>query len=880
MKDAHARSVGEVLDALGVDPDGLSDEEVRRRRKRHGANRLAEARTRGPLRVLVDQFKSVVLVILMVAAVLAFSTAQWAEGVAIVAVLLVNGAIGFVTEWRALQSMEALRRSGPTHARVRRGGSEQRVEAWQIVPGDVLLLDAGDVAPADGRLVEANNLRIKEASLTGESESVDKTLGPVDADAPLAERRDMVFKGTTLVEGSAEVVVTATGMDTQIGHIARMTEEAEEERTPLERRLESLGRRLAVFTLATAAVVAGAGLLSGKETLLMIETAIALGVAAIPEGMPIVATIALARGMWIMARRQALINKLTAVETLGATSLIFTDKTGTLTENRMTLDRIVTEGGETSVAVGDGAGGLARRALEAGVLCTNARIEDRDADDEPDVHLGDPTEVALLAAGWNAGLRYEELVERMPEVREESFDPEVMMMATFHELDDGVRVAVKGAPSAVLEHCTRVAADGGSDEELDGERRRRWLERAERMASEGLRVLAAADKVVADPRTEPYEELVLVGLLGLIDPPREGVEEALTMCRDAHIRVNMVTGDQPATARAIAGQVGLVEDGEDAVLSGRDLVEVGEASEEQRREILSTRVFARVSPAQKLELMTLFQDEGETTAMTGDGVNDAPALKKADIGVAMGQRGTDAARQAADMVLKDDAFSSIVAAVEQGRIIFTNIRRSIMFMLCTNVAEIIAVGTASLADIPLPLRPLQILYLNVITDVFPALALAVGRGSGDVMQRAPRRESILTWRHWIAIGGWGLAIAACVLAALLVGERVLGGPVELSVTLSFLTLAFAKLWFVFNLRDARSGVIANDVVQNGWIWGALGLCALLLAAAVYLPGLGGLLSTTDPGPKGWGILLALSLVPLVLGQSILAIRGRLHDDGA
>ncbi len=892
------RAVGE----LEVEPEhGLSEREAQRRRQEHGPNRLRRRRRRSAWRILLDQFESVVILILAVAAVLAFATGRWAEGIAVVAVIAVNTAIGFVSEWRAVRSMEALRAMTRRQARVRRDGKERQVAAHDLVPGDVVVIGEGDGVPADVRLLEANGLQVDESALTGESVPAPKQVEPVAEEAPLAERADMLFMGTTVAQGSGLGVVSGTGMETELGKIADLAEGAgEEEKTPLERRLDRLGRRLAWVVIGVAAVVAGAGLLAGRSTVLMIETAIALGVAAIPEGLPIVTTIALARGMHLMARRQVLVNRLPAIETLGATRVIFTDKTGTLTENRMRARVIATSEGEQEVPgdeegepsagetpAGEDVEAMWRRALRVGVLCTSASLGG-DADEGPH---GDPTEVALLRAGRAVGLTREALLEDAPKEREVPFDPELKMMATFHRAGaGGLEVAVKGATSAVLEACQEVAGRGGEAQPLEGEQRRQWTARADDLAGRGLRVLALATKQVEDAGAEPYQGLRLLGLVGLLDPPRPEVREALAACRAAGVRVVMVTGDQAETARAIAREVGLFdgqeEQGEERVLTGRDLAEEPEdpaqVNDQERRRVLATAVFARVDPGQKLRLIDLYQQEGETVAMTGDGVNDAPALRQADIGIAMGQRGTDAARQAADMVLKDDAFQSIVAAVEQGRVVFGNIRKAVLFMLCTNLAEVLSVTVASVASMPLPLRPLQILYLNVLTDVLPALALGMGRGHPGVMQRPPRppSESVMTRRHWLAVGGWSVLLGACVLGALSAALYGLGLAQEAAVTVSFLTLAFGKLWFVFNLRDPRTRLLDNDVVRNPWLWGALGLCAGLLLLAVYLPGLSSLLETRRLGWSSWGLVLGISLVPFAVGQMLRFVQRRRESQEA
>ena len=885
-KESHfyAQSPEAVASHFSVDvTEGLSRRIIEDRQHTYGLNRLHQTSRRRPVHVLLDQFKSVVILVLVAAGATAFAFGHWAEGIAIVAVLAVNTAIGFLTEFKALRSMEALKALGGDAIRVRRSGETLEIDAVDLVPGDIVILESGDLAPADVRLVEANNIRVNESALTGESVTVHKSIAPVANDAPLAERTCMLYKGTTITDGSGEGIVTATGMQTELGRIADLTESAEKETTPLQRRLDRLGRRLAWLTVLIAVVIAVVGLLAGRDPRQMIETAIALGVAAIPEGLPIVATIALARGMHLMARRNAVIRKLPAVETLGATRIIFTDKTGTLTENRMTLNHVITPAGDFELkaqteATRQGPNHrhpLLHRVVEVGVLCNNATVRDADQDNEPEEEQGDPTEAALLRAGFRMGLQREALLETKPELREEPFNPDRMMMATFHRSASGVEVAVKGAPGRVLAASERIVVmrDGEIGEEaLTDDMRREWEQNAERRASQGLRLLGLADKAVNDENASPFEGLRFLGLAGLSDPPRGDVRATIEECRAAGIRVIMVTGDQPATAAAIATQTGVVTEDDPRVIHGGELEAPDSLSDPRRREVLNTNIFARVSPAQKLHLVQLMQSVGETVAMTGDGVNDAPALKKADIGIAMGRRGTDAAREVADMVLQDDAFATIVAAVRHGRIIFANIRKSVLFMLCTNVAEVVIVVAAAVAGgfsrLPIPLLPLQILYLNVLTDVFPALALGMGAGEPDVMQRPPRprTEPVLTRAHWLTIGGWAVLMAACVLGALTLAFYVLQFETRRAVTVSFLTLAFGKLWFVFNLRAPGTRLRDNDIVRNPYIGAALALCTVLLVAAVYMPGLSDVLKTAPLGLSGWLLALGMSLVPFGWGQ--------------
>jgi Ca2+-transporting ATPase len=889
------RSASEILDELNVSGEsGLSQKEARNRLREHGPNRLEEAEARSGWAIFIDQFKSIIIGILAVAAVLSFSFGEWVEGIAVMVAIIINTVIGFFSEFRAVRSMEALRNLSRTTARVRREGEVREIAADGLVPGDVVVLESGDMAPADIRLIEASKMQVDESSLTGESLPVSKMTDPIDdPERPLAERGNMLYKGTALTRGAGHGVVVATGMKTELGNISAMAKEAgAEQQTPLEKRLARLGRRLVWLTIGVAALVALSGIVAGRDFRLMIEVAIALAVAAVPEGLPIVATVALARGMWRMARRNAVIRKLAAVETLGATSVICTDKTGTLTENQMTLRRIALPSGDYEITgeglstdgefrkngseVNPGDDEFLQQMLEVGVLCTNASLGD--PDDEENNHSGDPMEIALLVAGAKAGMRYGDLLERMPEVREEAFDPDVKMMATFHESEGGrYRVAVKGAPSRVMRACPRLGGENGG-KTLDDEVRRQWNERADVLAGEGLRVLALAEKYTDDQEANPYDDLVFLGVIGLLDPPRQSVRPAIDECQEAGIRVVMVTGDQAITARKVGAAVGLADNENETVVQGKDVKAADEISDKDRRRILQASVLARVSPEQKLNLIDLHRKNRAVVAMTGDGVNDAPALEKADIGIAMGQRGTEVAREAADMVLRDDAFSTIVAAVEQGRAIFNNIRAFTLYLLSGNMGEIIAVGLASTFGFALPLLPLQILYINVVNDAFPALALGMGRGSRNLMNKPPRDpdESLLTNTHWSAIAAYGLLIAATILGAYALGRFWLGLEQTQAVTISFLTLGFARLWHVFNMRHNDSGFWRNEITRNPYVWAALLLCTGLLLIAAYLPGLSDALRVETSGLRGWGLILGMSLVPLIVGQSVKAVVGKMR----
>ncbi|MFO7814052.1 MAG: HAD-IC family P-type ATPase, partial [Pelovirga sp.] len=669
-------SIEEATEYFKLDPDqGLSQGEVRKKLRSYGPNLLHQKQKVTVWQLLVNQFKSLVIILLGVASLAAFLFGEWLEGVAVAIALVLNAAIGFLTELKATRSMEALQRLERVTARVQRDGQSSEIPAAELVPGDVVLIDAGDLVPADLRLIEANRLRADESALTGESVPTHKTIDPLDQSTPLAERANMLFKGTAVTSGSGAGVVTATGMQTELGTVAGLVLGAEDEMTPLEKRLEQLGRRLVLLTLVMGVVVAAAGLIGGRDLTLVLETAIAMAIAAIPEGLPVVATIALARGMWRMAEHNALISRLSAVETLGATTVIFTDKTGTLTENRMRVRRFILSGKEVEIneeqALDPQQDVRLEKILQIGVLCNNASLNQKK-------EIGEPTETALLRVAEAAGVHRQELLKEYPEIREEAFSTETKMMATFHEQEEMILVAVKGAPEAVLECCARVA-EGDELAELTQDTRTEWVEQNRSLAEEGMRLMALAYKEVNSKSAEPYADLTLLGFAALHDPPRKDVPDALEECAGAGIRVIMVTGDHPATARGIAAAVGLDAD-EDRTLKGDALQDTDSLSSEELERVMSASIFARVTPEQKLTLISLYRERGEIVAMTGDGVNDAPALKKADIGVAMGKRGTQVAKEAADMVLKDDRFGTIVVAIRYGRGIFNNIRNFIYYL--------------------------------------------------------------------------------------------------------------------------------------------------------------------------------------------------------
>ena len=933
---AHPWSVPaeDVVEALSTSRDGLDPAEVRRRRETVGPNVLQRVETVSLGQILWNQLRSLVVLLLVVACAVSLLFGDAVEAAAIAVVLGVNTAIGFGMERRAVRSMEALRELGQTPATVIREGTPRRIAAEDLVPGDLLVLEEGDVITADARITDASNLQADASALTGESVPVDKDAAPVADDAPLAERSSMVHKGTAVTRGRGTGVVVATGMETEIGHISELVERAEGDETPLEERLDQLARSLVLVVLVLAGVIVGIGLGAGRNATLMVEMGIALAVAAIPEGLPIVATIALARGLRRMARRNALVRRLSSVETLGATSVICTDKTGTLTENRMSVRDLVLPSGSpvggpgTGISTGAGTGAgerLARISVPDGTgdpssaeapaisadagagshpapptpaesgpavslaawiaaTCNTAQLDP----DDPTTVIGDPMEGALLQFARRAPTPVDD-PDAIPELSRVAFERTTKMMASIRATDDGPVVAVKGAPEAVLAAATgevdpTAAPDGLAllnlqhVHPLDDERRAAWAAANEHLAADGLRVLAVAAKRTATPDPDAvYSDLVVVGLIGLVDPPRDDVRPSIAGCHRAGIRVVMVTGDQPATARYIAREVGVVETDDAPVVTGADLQRSRAGGTEDRVSVRSAQadIYARVTPEQKLTLVDRIQSEGRIVAMTGDGVNDAPALKRADIGVAMGQRGTQVAQEAADVVLRDDAFSTIVAAVEEGRTIFGNIRAFVRFLLSCNVGEVMVVGTAAFSGLPLPIFPLQILFLNLVTDVFPALALGMGESERDVMEEPPRPKSepVLTRRHWAGIAGYGVIFTVAVLSTLLIARDLLHLSGTQGVTVSFLTLAFGQLVHVFNMRSPRSGLLRNVVVGNRYVWGAILLCTGLLLTAVHIPILSGVLSLTPLPAEGWMLVGAGSLFPLGVGQAVLVARG-------
>ncbi|MGA1366937.1 MAG: cation-translocating P-type ATPase [Blastocatellia bacterium] len=869
----YAKTEREVLAELGVEEEwGLGRDEVVRRQQQYGENRLPEARRRAAWRIWVGQFTNVVVGLLVGAAGIAWWRGGRGESVAILMVLWINAGIGFLTEWKAGRALEALRREVALRARVRREGREQVIEAWELVPGDIVMVGAGDKVPADARLLEEVGLGVEEASLTGESAPVAKGVEAVERETPMAERRSMLYLGTTIVAGRGVGVVTATGGQTELGRIGELVAETEEETTPLKQRLDELGARLVWLVLGIGGVVVIAGWWRGDGLWLMIETGISLAVAAVPEGLPAVTTLILALGVLRMSRARAVVRHLPAVEALGRTTVICADKTGTLTLNRMVVreyrlpmgPRVSVEGEQWREEVGDRSR-LLERALEVGVLCSEASFH-RQGDD-PASLVGDPTETALLEVADRCGIEIGELRARQPKIEEEPFDAQTRRMVTVHELPEGMRrFCLKGAPSVVLPLCDRVAGGAGNLPWDEAAREEMDLASQE-MGASALRVLALAEKI--DPVTEGRQEdggYTFLGLVGMIDPPRPEAAAAIAQARAAGIRVVMLTGDQLDTARAIARELGLGEGGDPRV---RHAHELGTGEKPEISRVLGgIDVVARVSPEDKLRIVVAFQEAGEIVAVTGDGVNDTPALKRANIGIAMGARGTESAREVADIVLLDDNLSTIVQAVEGGRTIYANLLRFVQLLLSENLAEVLFIFASILLGWPLPLLPLQILWVNLVTDLFPALALAVEPPEADLMRQPPRdpEESILSRSFFFLISWQGAMLAGlCLMAYGWSLERY--GPGDHARTVALMSLIGCQVGHLFNCRSRMRSALTG-LFRNRWLWLSLLLVGLLQGVAIGYAPLAEMLGTVTLTLVDWWVVGATVFVPILVVEAI------------
>ncbi len=945
-QDWHALKAEEVLKHLEVQDEGLTSAEVEKRLKHYGQNQLREAPRPGFLALLWGQLNNFVVILLIVASVISALLGDYVEAAAIMAIVVLNSVLGIVQEQRAEQALAALKKLAAPDAQVLRDGARHSVPAYNLVPGDIVFLEAGNFIPADLRLLEAVNLRVEEASLTGESLPVQKNAATVlEKNVPLGDRKNTAFMGTVVNYGRGRGVVTSTGMHTQLGLIATMLQNVETEETPLQRRLDQLGRSLSIGALILVAVVFIVALINqtaigelfsnpvayfkefAEQITEVFIIAISLAIAAVPEGLPAVVTISLALGMREMIQRHALIRKLSSVETLGSATVICSDKTGTLTQNEMTVTRIWADGqfvhvtgtgyvpnGEFQV---DGAKVDVAKypailsALWLGLINNDATIETTGENESTKTYriVGDPTEGSLLVAAAKAGAIHVEIDEAYPRENEVPFDSERKRMITIHDVRDPKPhdpspfydekhkdwdvIAVKGAPDIVLNLCTQYQGMDDKPKPLTAEAREHILAANDAMTRDALRVIGLAYRLDRDVPNDPEQinaeelekDLVFVGLTGMIDPPRVEVKPALEHARHAGIRTVMITGDFPNTAKAIAEAIGLLRPGK-KVLTGAALDDMDD--EELKNIIEDTDVFARVSPEHKMRIVDALQANNEIVAMTGDGVNDAPAIKRADIGVSMGITGTDVAKETADMVLTDDNYASIVAAVEQGRIIYSNIRKFVFFLLSSNVAEIMIIFLATLAGLPAPLTAIQLLWLNLITDGAPALALAMEKGDPDIMDQQPRAKSepivnrsmgvgiiVQTIMQTSAVLGafitglvWHLETGAVIPAGANALSYVLshdwrGIDVQSAETMAFVTLSLAELIRAYTVRSERASIFKIGIFSNKYMQYAVGLSIVLLLLVCAVPFLQPIFNTHFLTGREWAVVIGLSLMPAV-----------------
>ncbi len=896
-RESYLQSVEAVAGLLQTDPvTGLDEKTAAERLLSVGPNELRDKPRRSILQKLLEQFSDFLILTLVAAGIISGALGEWIDAIVILAIVLINAILGIVQEGRAEKAIDALQKMAAPNARVIREGAEAILPAASLVPGDLVRIEAGDVIPADLRLTGSFSLQIEEASLTGESVPSNKDAqaifqGPV----PIGDRLNAAYMGTAVTYGRGLGIVVATGARTEIGSIAERLGAMKEEPTPLQRNLTQLGRLLGIVCLAVCAIVFAQGLLAGGELLPMFMTAISLAVAAIPEGLPAVVTIVLALGMRRMADRNAIVKRLPAVETLGGVDVICSDKTGTLTQNEMTVVRLYVDGRHAEVTgAGYSVSGTIRyegasddaageddplwKLLEIASLCNDAKLTIRE-DGEVGI-LGDPTEAAMLVAARKAGLDAGDLAGRHPRIGDLPFDSARKRMTTFHKgfAEGAVLALVKGAPDSIISRCVSVRGMEGPAP-LDSDGRERLLQVNTALASSALRVLAFAYRpfdAVPDPDPESVESgLTFVGLMGMIDPARPEARDAIAVCAEAGIRVVMITGDHRDTAVAIAKELGLMAPGA-GVLTGQELD--GLSDDELRGRSEDVRVYARVSPEHKVRIVEALRANGHTASMTGDGVNDAMALKRADIGVAMGITGTDVAKGTADMILTDDNFATIVQAVGEGRIIYGNIRKFVGFLLSCNVGEILVIFISVLLLGPrfAPLAPLQLLWLNLLTDSFPALALGNEKGEPDNMRRPPRprKERIIDRALGRMILLQSLAIFGTVFTAFQLGRRfypdvLLDGslvPHDGARTFAFVTLVLAELLRAYSARSERTTVFSIGLFSNRSMLQATLVSLVLLVAVIYIPAAAGLFSATALSARDWLVILPLSLVPFAVGE--------------
>ena len=854
----------ELLQQMNSSMNGLTAEEAKKRLEQYGYNKLQEGKRKGVLQVFAEQFADLLVIILIIAAIISALTGGLEGTIVILAVLILNAILGTVQHFKAQKSLDSLKAMAAPNARVIRDGQKMEVPAAELVPGDILLLEAGDVTAADGRVLENHSLQVSESALTGESENVNKIDTPIEQDElPLGDRLNMVYSSSLVSYGRAVVLVTGTGMQTEIGKIGDLMESAQEKATPLQRSLDDFSKKLSIIIMVICAIVFGLGVWRNMGLAESLMFAVALAVAAIPEALSSIVTIGLAIGTQKMAKENAIIKNLRAVEGLGCVSVICSDKTGTLTQNRMTVKKAYANGKVWEPEEAKGNERAINGLVAESVLCNDGAINGETA-------VGDPTETALLSFCRTIGGDENKVREEFPRLQEIPFDSDRKLMSTLHFRNNRYEMLIKGAPDVLLARCTSIDQNG-EILPLTEEIRKAIVDQNRDFSSQGLRVLAFAKKVLPENRPltlEDENDLIFTGLIAMMDPPRVESAPAVADCRRAGIRPVMITGDHKITASAIAREIGILQDGDRAV-EGSELEKM--TDEELRNEVEHISVYARVSPEHKIRIVRAWQDRGHVAAMTGDGVNDAPALKQADIGIAMGITGTEVSKDAASMILTDDNFATIVKAVANGRNVYTNIKNSIQFLLSGNLAGILVVMITSLFGLPLPFTAVQLLFINLLTDSLPALAVNMEKPTGDLLNQKPRspKEGILTKDFLQTLGIQGALIAVATMAAFYLGMQINNG---MACTMAFATLCMARLFHGFNCRGSRS---IFRLPSNPYSVGAFFVGTLLLMLVLFVPALHGLFDIDNALTlTNIGQIVGLAFAPTLLIQLSRIVRGK------